>query len=42
LHLLLGEPVPPPAIWWTPVLGMLLWPLVFVLLDAVRLGRRGD
>ncbi len=42
LHLLLGEPVPPPTIWWTPVLGMLLWPLVFVLLDAVRLGRRGD
>ena len=26
---------------WLALLGMGLWPLVFVLLDAVRFGRRG-
>jgi hypothetical protein len=40
LHLLLGEPTAA-GDWWTPLLGMLLWPLVFVLLDAVRFGKRG-
>jgi len=36
-----GEPTLPWAYWWAPLLGMALWPLVFVLLDAVRFGRRG-
>ena len=42
LHLTLGVAPHPDLAWAAPVLGMLLWPLVFVLLDAVRLGRRGD
>jgi len=41
LHLVLGESTLPWSYWWAPLLGMLLWPLLFVLLDAVRLGRRG-
>ena len=41
LHLMLGEATLPWSYWWAPLLGMLLWPLLFVLLDAVRLGRRG-
>jgi rod shape-determining protein MreD len=40
LHLAVGEPVLPWAYWWAPLLGMLLWLPMFVLLDAVRLGRR--
>ena len=39
LHLTLGEPTLPPAFWIGPVVGMLLWPLVFLSLDAARLGR---
>lgn len=45
LHLALGEPVLPWAFWVAPVVGMLLWPPVFLVLDALRLGawrrRRG-
>jgi len=41
LHLMLGEATLPWSYWWAPLLGMLLWPLLFVLLDALRLGRRG-
>jgi len=41
VHLALGEPTLPWSYWWAPLLGMALWPLLFVLLDAVRLGRRG-
>jgi len=41
IHVLVGEPTLPWAYWWAPLLGMALWPLVFVLLDAVRFGRRG-
>ena len=26
--------------WFSPVVGALLWPLVFVVLDALRIGRR--
>jgi rod shape-determining protein MreD len=36
-----GEPTLPWSYWWAPLLGMGLWPLLFVLLDAVRFGRRG-
>ncbi|HEY0334235.1 MAG TPA: rod shape-determining protein MreD [Stenotrophomonas sp.] len=40
LHLALGESTLPWAYWWAPLLGMALWPLVFLMLDSVRLGRR--
>ena len=42
IHLALGQPTLPWHYWWAPVLGMLLWPPLFLLLDALRLGRRGD
>lgn len=41
VHLMVGAPVLPWAYWWAPLLGMALWPLLFVLLDAARLGKRG-
>lgn len=41
LHLMLGEPQLPWSFWWAPLLGMLLWAPVFLLLDTLRLGRRG-
>ncbi|MFT4247399.1 MAG: rod shape-determining protein MreD [Pseudomonas sp.] len=40
VHLAVGEPTLPWSYWWAPLLGMALWPLLFVLLDALRLGRR--
>lgn len=40
VHLVLDEPQLPWMFWWAPVLGMLLWAPVFLLLDALRLGRR--
>lgn len=40
VHLALGEPALPWNYWWAPVLGMLLWPPLFVMLDALRLGKR--
>ena len=39
LHLTLGEPTLRAAFWIAPAVGMLLWPLVFLLLDSLRLGR---
>jgi rod shape-determining protein MreD len=39
LHLTLGQPTLPAAFWIAPVVGMLLWPPVYVLLDALRIGR---
>ncbi len=41
LHWVLGEARLPWSYWWAPLLGMALWPPLFVLLDALRLGRRG-
>lgn len=41
VHLALGEPLLPPAFWWAPLTGMLLWAPLFVLLDRFRLGGRG-
>ncbi|WP_133479245.1 rod shape-determining protein MreD [Cognatilysobacter segetis] len=38
LHLALGEPTLPWAYWAAPAIGMLLWPLVFLILDALRFG----
>jgi rod shape-determining protein MreD len=40
VHLALGEPTLPWQYWWAPLLGMLFWPPMFVLMDALRLGRR--
>jgi rod shape-determining protein MreD len=40
LHLLLGLPQLHWSYWIAPVLGMLLWGPVFLVLDALRLGRR--
>lgn len=40
LHLVLGEPLLPPAFWWSPLTGMLLWVPAYVLLDRLRLGNR--
>ncbi|WP_133500766.1 rod shape-determining protein MreD [Cognatilysobacter terrigena] len=38
LHLALGEPTMPMPYWFAPITGMLLWPPVFLILDALRLG----
>jgi rod shape-determining protein MreD len=38
--LVAGQGWPPLASWASPVLGMLLWPWLFLLLDAMRLRRR--
>lgn len=40
VHLAVGEPALPWSYWWAPLLGMLLWPPLFLLLDAMRLGKR--
>ncbi|MEO8367311.1 MAG: rod shape-determining protein MreD [Pseudoxanthomonas sp.] len=40
VHLTLGEPALPWSYWWAPLLGMLLWSPLFLLLDAMRLGKR--
>ena len=40
LHMALGEPVLPWNYWWAPLLGMLLWPPLFLLMDALRQGKR--
>jgi rod shape-determining protein MreD len=41
LHLVLGEVQLPWSFWAAPVLGLLLWPPLCLVLDALRLGRRG-
>lgn len=38
LHLVLGAPTLAPAYWLAPLIGLLLWPPVFVALDALRMG----
>jgi rod shape-determining protein MreD len=40
VHLALGEPTLPWTYWWATAVGMLFWPPLFVLMDALRLGRR--
>lgn len=40
VHMTLGEPSLPWSYWWGPLIGMVLWPPVFVLLDSLRLGKR--
>ena len=41
IHLLGDAPLLPWSYWWAPLLGMALWLPLYVLLDAVRLGKRG-
>lgn len=41
VNVALGQPLLPWRYWWAPLLGMALWPPLFLLLDALRLGRRG-
>jgi rod shape-determining protein MreD len=31
-----GEPMPPTVFWFAPLVGMLVWPFVFLLFDDVR------
>ena len=40
VHLMLDEPQLPWSYWWAPLFGMLLWAPLFVLLDALRFGKR--
>ncbi|WP_024869981.1 rod shape-determining protein MreD [Pseudoxanthomonas suwonensis] len=42
VHLSLGLPPLPWNYWWAPALGVVLWPPLFLVLDALRLGRRRD
>ncbi|GAA5069506.1 rod shape-determining protein MreD [Lysobacter panacisoli] len=39
IHIAIGEPTRPAAFWLSPLSGLLLWPLVYVALDSLRLGR---
>jgi rod shape-determining protein MreD len=39
IHLTLGLKALPTMFWLAPVAGMVLWPLVFLTLDAARYGR---
>lgn len=39
LSSLLGEPIPTWQYWLSPILGMVLWPWLFLLLDRVRADR---
>ncbi len=36
-----GEGLPPASFWLAPIVGMLLWPWLFLLLDSLRLRQRG-
>jgi rod shape-determining protein MreD len=40
IHLVIGAQQPPWLSWLSPVLGMVLWPWLFVLLDLARLRAR--
>ena len=41
IHLVLGEPQHPWGYWWAPLLGLLLWAPLHLVLNALRLRRRG-
>lgn len=41
LYLILAQNLQPLLWWFAPLVGMLLWPLLFVLLDRLGQGRRG-
>ncbi|HBK54805.1 MAG TPA: rod shape-determining protein MreD [Xanthomonadales bacterium] len=40
IRLVSGEGMPPPSYWYAPMVGALLWPLVFALHDNLRLRLR--
>lgn len=40
IHLALGEPQLSVSFWWAPLLGAVLWAPLYLLFDAIRLGRR--
>jgi len=40
IHLATEQPTLAWQYWWAPLVGMLLWPPLFLVLDALRLGRR--
>jgi len=40
VHLTVGAPPLQWSYWWAALIGMLLWPPLFVLLDALRLGKK--
>ena len=40
VHLMLDEPQLPWSYWWAPLVGMLLWAPIFLLFDALRIGKR--
>jgi len=37
-----GEPTPPLGFWISPMVGMLAWPVVFLIVDDLRLRLRGS
>lgn len=39
IHIAIGEPTLPGTFWLAPLSGLLLWPLVYLVLDSLRLGR---
>jgi len=40
LHLVMGDGLPPWSSWLSPLLGMMIWPWLFVFLDMARLRAR--
>ena len=40
LHIVMGDGLPPWSSWLSPLLGMVIWPWLFVLLDLARLRAR--
>jgi len=40
IHLALAQPQLPMTFWWAPLVGLCLWAPLFLVLDALRLGRR--
>ncbi len=40
MHFMLGEPVRPWLWWLSPLIAAVLWPPLFIVLDALRLGRK--
>lgn len=40
IYTLLGEPMPTWQYWLAPLVGMAIWPWLFLLLDRIRAGRR--
>jgi rod shape-determining protein MreD len=39
-HFMFGQPIRGWMHWWTPLIGAVLWPPLFVLLDGLRVGRK--